>query len=167
MTDEQQPAGTVESAQPQPPAPMEGAMPEQAQEDARASVSDPAELIRIAAMLQALLTEIHEITLDDAGRARLYDIHQRAVDAVKSVISEDLQDELANLALPLEQEDPSGPELRIAQAQLTGWIDGVLRGIQAAMMTQQMAAQRQLQQLQEQGRGEGPAAQGRQPGQYL
>lgn len=139
---------------------------EQGQQGAETSVSDPAQLLRVASMIQAMLSEAHELSLDEAGRQRLQDIHGRALSEIRSIVSDDLREELGSLALPLgDGETASESELRLAQAQLVGWLDGLFRGIQAAIVSQQMArqqggaGQQQLQQAQ--------ARQLTQPGQYL
>ena len=122
-------------------------------------VANPATLIRIGTMVQAMLDEVRQVTLDEDGRRRMSEIYQRAIDAIKETVSEELRDELSSLHLPFDDGTPSAAELRVAQAQLLGWLDGLFRGIQAAVFNQQLTAQRQLQQLQ----------QGRRPGdgQYL
>lgn len=112
------------------------------------SVSDPAELIRLVGMLQALTTEARDTNLDEAGHAHLLDVHRRAVEAVKELVSDDLESELTELGLPLG-EDATGPELRLAQGQLVGWLNGLFQGIQTAIAAQQMSSGQQLQQLQE------------------
>ena len=99
-------------------------------------VADPAELLRIGTMTKALLDEAGEATLDEAGRRRLTEIHRRAVGLVKEAVSPTLRDELSEFALPLGDGDPTEPELRLAQAQLIGWLNGLLTGIQAAAIHQ-------------------------------
>lgn len=131
----------------------------QAAEAALKNVANPGTLIRIATMLQAMLDEARQVPFDESGRRRLREIHSRAVDAVKQTVSGELREELSSLTLPFEEGVPTASELRIAQAQLLGWLDGLFRGIQAAVFSQQMTAQRQLQEL---GRGK-PGPQG----QYL
>ena len=126
------------------------------------AVSDAGVLIRIGTMMQSLREEVREMTLDEAARQRLTDIHRRAVEAVMEVLSDDLRGELADLALPLGDAIPTAAELQVAQAQLVGWLDGLFRGIQTAVVSQQMSAQRQLQELRQ---GRGPD--GRAQGQYL
>ncbi|HEU5084221.1 MAG TPA: proteasome activator [Acidimicrobiales bacterium] len=127
-------------------------------------VSNPAALIRVANMLQMLTIEVHELPLDDAGRRRLFDVQHRAVDAIRSLVSDDLGAELSSLGLPLEDVGASESELRIAQAQIVGWLNGLFQGIQAAMFARQMVSVEQLQELQRQlGRGSQPTP----PGQYL
>lgn len=113
------------------------------------TVSDPAELIRLASMIQALVVETREISLDDAGRKRLHETHRRAVDAIKELVSDKLEDELTELGLPMDDEDGTGPEVRLAQAQLLGWLNGLFQGIQAVMAAQQMSSGQQLRQLQQ------------------
>lgn len=110
------------------------------------SVSDPAGLIRIATMMQTLREEVRGLPLDESGRERLTEIHRRAVEAIKETLSDDLREELDGFALPLEG-TPTEGELRVAQAQLVGWLEGLFRGIQTAVFSQQMSAQRQLQEL--------------------
>lgn len=143
------------------------------EEDPRSSVDDPAELIRIASMIQALHEEVDRVDLDEAGRDRLFEIQRQAVGAIKAVVSEDLQAELDDLSLPLPDDasTPGESELRLAQAQLAGWLDGLFRGIQASVASQQMA--RQVQQARRQGalqapeQGPSPASRGQEPGAYL
>jgi hypothetical protein len=126
-------------------------------------VSNPAGLIRIGTMVQALRDEVRDISLDEPGRRRLTEIHRRSVDAIMEALSGDLREELAEFVLPLGEGVPSQGELLIAQAQLAGWLDGLFRGIQAAVFTQQMASQRQLEELR---RGR-PAITPGSEGQYL
>lgn len=132
--------------------------------DDRSVVSDPAALIRVANMLQMLTVEVHELPLDDAGRRRLFDVQHRAVDAIRSLVSDDLGAELSSFGLPLEDVGASESELRIAQAQIVGWLNGLFQGIQAAMFARQMMSVDQLQEMQRQlSRGSQPGP----PGQYL
>jgi hypothetical protein len=101
---------------------------------------DPAALLRIASMTQAMLQEAHETELDDAGRHRLSDIHARALEVVRDAVPDDLWHELDRFALPLPESESSEAELRIAQAALIGWLNGVLLGIQASAYRQSQAA---------------------------
>lgn len=110
-------------------------------------VSNPAEMIRLANMFQALMTEVRDLELDEAGRKRLFDIHRHAIEALKDLLSDDLEEELESLGLPIQEADASAPALRVAQAQLVGWLNGVFQGMQASVMAQQMAAGRQMEQL--------------------
>ena len=109
----------------------------------RSAVTQPSKLIRIAAMTLAMLSEVREAELDQAGRHRLIEIHERTLEEMKEVLSEDLQEELMEMFLPLSG-DPSDAELRVAQAQLVGWLEGLFAGIQASLVSQQLAAQHQL-----------------------
>lgn len=107
------------------------------------SVSEPSKLIRIASMTRAMLDEVREAPLDAAGRVRLVSIYEGSLDELKEVLSEDLVEELDAVFVPIT-EDPTEAELRIAQAQLVGWLEGLFHGIQASLISQQMAAAAQL-----------------------
>lgn len=107
------------------------------------SVSEPSKLIRIASMTRAMLEEVREAPLDEAGRVRLLAIYEGSLDELKEVLSDDLQEELDAVFVPINNE-PSEAELRIAQAQLVGWLEGLFHGIQASLISQQMAATAQL-----------------------
>ena len=141
MTTEQEPEETPEPAEPVvvESAAIEVATPE--------TIEEPAKLLRIASMTRSMLEEARQANLDEDGRSRLRDIHEASVDQLRSVLTDDLRDELSQVFLPLENEIPTQAELRIAQAQLIGWLEGLFNGIQAAIMTQQMAAQAQLAQM--------------------
>ena len=128
-------------------------------------IQQPAKLMRIAAMIKELLGEVRESSLDDAGRARLHQVYERALAALRDSLSEELQQELATLTLPLGG-TPSQSEIRIAQAQLVGWLEGLFHGIQAALWSQQMAARAQLEQMGRRGLPPGPE-EARGHGQYL
>jgi Protein of unknown function (DUF2587) len=113
----------------------------------RESVSQPSKLIRIATMVKSMLEEVRQASLDEAGRQRLRQIYERSLAELSDVLSEDLQEELGDVMVPFDEGTPSESELRIAQAQLVGWLEGLFHGIQATMMTQQMMAQQQLEQM--------------------
>jgi hypothetical protein len=123
------------------------------------SVAEPAKLLRIASMVRELLEETRQASMDEGGRKRLASIYERAVGELGDAISEDLRQELEQLAPPMEGV-PSESELRIAQAQLVGWLEGLFHGIQAAMFTQQATARAQFEEL----RRRGLMAQNPQPG---
>lgn len=108
-------------------------------------VEQPAKVMRIGSMIKQLLEEVRNAPLDDAGRRRLADIHQRSIGELKEGLAPELVDELERIALPFTDDAPSDAELRIAQAQLVGWLEGLFHGIQTAIVAQQMAAQAQLQ----------------------
>ena len=109
-------------------------------------IEQPAKVMRVGTMLKQLLDEVRSSTLDEASRDRLRDIYETSVRELGSALSPDLRDELGRLALPFSDEDaaPSAAELQIAQAQLVGWLEGLIQGIQATLFAQQMAAQQQL-----------------------
>ena len=111
---------------------------------ARPHVSEPSKLIRIASMTRAMLEEVREAPLDDAGRVRLRAIYDRSLAELKDVLSDDLVEELDAVFVPIDEGTPSEAELRVAQAQLVGWLEGLFHGIQASLISQQMAATAQL-----------------------
>ena len=111
--------------------------------DQQPTVSEPSKLIRIASMTRAMLDEVREAPLDDAGRIRLLSIYEGSLAELKEVLSDDLIDELDAVFIPIT-ETPSEAELRVAQAQLVGWLEGLFHGIQASLISQQMAATAQL-----------------------
>jgi hypothetical protein len=114
------------------------------------TVMEPAKLLRIASMVRQLLDDTRQAPLDEGGRRRLTEIYQRSVNELGESISQDLKEELAELAPPLEG-TPSESEIRIAQAQLVGWLEGLFHGIQAAMFAQQAAARAQFEELRRRG----------------
>ena len=136
------------------------------------AITQPAKLLRIASMVRELLDETRQASLDEAGRKRLAEIYQRSVNELSEVLSDDLKEELAELAPPLEGV-PTGSEIRVAQAQLVGWLEGLFHGIQAAMFAQQAAARAQFEELRRRGLpgtgdGTGPTTDGSgRGGQYL
>jgi len=108
-------------------------------------VEHPGKVMRIASMIKQLLEEVRSAPLDDAGRTRLAEIHRRSISELEDGLAPELIDELERITLPFGDDAPSDAELRIAQAQLVGWLEGLFHGIQAALFAQQMAAQQQLQ----------------------
>ncbi len=125
----------------QPPAPQDEP------DESRESIEDPTKLVRLAHMLRALLDEVQSTELDEAARQRLADIHNRSLDLLRQVMSDDLAAELDEVTDPLGDGTPSDAELRVAQAQLIGWLEGLFRGVQASIAHQQVAAQQQRQQM--------------------
>ena len=140
MSDPQDHGATpdVMPAIPMPPAGEAGEQEE--------SITQPAKLLRIASMVRELLEQTRQASLDEPGRKRLADIYQRAVGELSEVLSPDLREELGQLAPPVEGV-PTEAELRVAQAQLVGWLEGLFHGIQATLFAQQIAARQQLEQL--------------------
>jgi len=133
-------------------------------------VARPTKLIRIAAMVRALLDEARRAPLDDAGRRSLKEIHERSIHELEEILSPDLRQELSDVTLPFSSETPSDAELRIAQAQLVGWLEGLFHGIQATLFTQQMQAQRQFEDMRNRrslDAGTGAPTGERTPGAYL
>jgi hypothetical protein len=108
-------------------------------------VEEPGKVMRIGAMVKQLLEEVRSAPLDEAGRTRLAEIHRRSLSELEQGLAPELIDELERITLPFGDEAPSDAELRIAQAQLVGWLEGLFHGIQTALFAQQMAAQQQLQ----------------------
>ncbi|MGH3094375.1 MAG: bacterial proteasome activator family protein [Streptosporangiales bacterium] len=123
-------------------------------------IQQPAKVMRIGNMIRQLLEEVRAAPLDDKSRARLREIHRSSIKELEDGLSTDLVQELDRLSLPFTSEEvPSDAELRIAQAQLVGWLEGLFHGIQTALFAQQMAARGQLEQMR---RALPPGAQGAQ-----
>ncbi|WP_051190316.1 bacterial proteasome activator family protein [Mycobacterium sp. UM_WGJ] len=123
-----------------------------AADDEEASLTDlieqPAKVMRIGTMIKQLLEEVRAAPLDDASRARLREIHSASIRELEDGLAPELREELERLTLPLREDaTPSDAELRIAQAQLVGWLEGLFHGIQTALFAQQMAARAQLEQM--------------------
>src|SRR5690348_13845974 len=111
-------------------------------------IEQPAKVMRIGSMIKQLLEEVRTAPLDEAGRARLAQIHDRSIAELEQGLAPELVEELRRIALPFaDQGTPSDAELRIAQAQLVGWLEGLFHGIQTALFAQQMAARAQLEQM--------------------
>jgi hypothetical protein len=138
-------------------------------------VEQPAKVMRIGTMIKQLLEEVRAAPLDDASRNRLREIHATSIRELEEGLAPELRDELERLTLPFtENTTPSDAELRIAQAQLVGWLEGLFHGIQTALFAQQMAARAQLEHMRQgalppgitpQGQPGGPGHSG--TGQYL
>ena len=141
-----------------PPAqPVEGQQPATAT-SITDQVSEPAKVMRIATMIRQLLDEVKSAPLDEASRQRMRSIYTTSVEELKQGLAPDLVTELEQLSLPFSSDaTPSDAELRIAQAQLVGWLEGLFHGIQTALFAQQMAARAQLEQLRRALPAGGPA----------
>jgi hypothetical protein len=112
------------------------------------AVTSPAKVMRIGSMVKALLEEVRAAPLDEPSRERLAEIYERSVVELAGALSPDLQEELRTLALPFNDgEIPSEGEIRVAKAQLVGWLEGLFHGIQATLFAQQLAARQQLEQM--------------------
>ncbi|MBD0863079.1 bacterial proteasome activator family protein [Gordonia sp. zg691] len=135
-------------------------------------VEQPAKVMRIGTMIKQLLEEVRAAPLDEASRNRLREIHQSSIRELEDGLAPELREELERLALPFSDDTtPSDAELRIAQAQLVGWLEGLFHGIQTALFAQQMAARAQLEQMRQGALPPGMPAPGgahsNSPGQYL
>ena len=116
--------------------------------DGKETVQEPAKVMRIGSMIKGLLEEVRQMELDLPSRERLAEIYERSIVELAEAISPDLQEELRTLALPFKEgEVPSEAELRVAKAQLVGWLEGLFHGIQATLFAQQLAARTQLEQM--------------------
>ena len=111
-------------------------------------VSEPAKVMRVGSMIKQLLDEVRSTSLDEPSRLRLREIYDRSIAELGSALSSDLREELQRLAFPFQQDGtPTEIELRVAQAQLVGWLEGLFHGIQATLFAQQMAARQQLENM--------------------
>ncbi|MHB8191371.1 MAG: bacterial proteasome activator family protein [Ferrimicrobium sp.] len=138
---------------------------ENEEESSTDSVTSPAKVLRIGSMIKALLDEVRTSSIDENSRMRLAEIYESSIKELAQVLSPDLAEELRSFSLPFrEGEVPSESELRIVQAQLVGWLEGLFHGIQATLFAQHMATQSQLQDLR--GRGLPPGSEPM-PGNYL
>jgi hypothetical protein len=131
-------------------------------------VEQPAKVMRIGSMIKQLLDEVRQAPLDEASRARLKEIYETSVQELGRVLSPDLRDELDRLAMPFEEgAPPSESELRVAHAQLVGWLEGLFHGIQATLFAQQMAARAQLEEMRQRALPAGTEPQPTRPPGYL
>jgi hypothetical protein len=131
------------------------------------SIEQPAKLLRIGSMVKQLLEEVRQAPLDEAGRSRLREIHDQSIRELADGLSPDLVAELDRVTFPFDSPVPSEAELRIAQAQLVGWLEGLFHGIQATLVAQQMAARAQLDQMRQQALPPGTDPSTGRPGTYL
>jgi hypothetical protein len=115
------------------------------------SVSEPAKVLRIGSMVKTLLDEVRAAPLDERSRVRLREIYEQSIHDLSEGLSPDLVEELERMTPPFDSDAPSEAELRIAQAQLVGWLEGLFHGIQATLMSQQMAARAQLEEMRQRG----------------
>ncbi len=135
-------------------------------EGATEAVQHPAKVMRIGTMVRQLLEEVRQAPLDEASRNRLREIYETSVQELGDVLSPELKDELARLSLPFDEGNPpSEAELRVAHAQLVGWLEGLFHGIQATLFAQQMGMRAQLEEMRR--RGLPPSGGESRPGQYL
>ncbi|MDO9484786.1 MAG: bacterial proteasome activator family protein [Actinomycetota bacterium] len=134
-------------------------------------VQSPAKVMRIGSMIKQLLDEVKSAPLDESARVRLREIHLQSIKELEDALAPELVDELERLSQPFNDPAPSEAELRIAQAQLVGWLEGLFHGIQAALYAQQMTAKAQFEEMRRQATAQGqlpPGAGGSSStGQYL
>ena len=136
-----QPVGTVSMG-------ADGSVEPSKQQSPADMIEQPAKVMRIGSMVKQLLEEVRSAPLDEASRLRLREVHHRSVEELAEGLAPELREELDRLTLPFtEDQVPSDAELRIAQAQLVGWLEGLFHGIQTALFAQQMAARVQLEQM--------------------
>jgi proteasome activator-like protein len=140
-------------------------------EDQYEAVEQPAKVMRIGSMIKLLLEEVRQSDLDEPSRDRLREIYETSVAELSTALSPDLREELGRLAHPFAGEAaPSEAELRVAKAQLVGWLEGLFHGIQATLFAQQMAARQQLDEMRRRlppGTGPQPTEREARPGTYL
>jgi hypothetical protein len=165
MEDTTEPADTQNDEEPIIPQVVEAPVDDE-EENGGTFVTEPSKLIRIASMTRAMLEEVRASGMDDLGRRRLLAVYHRSIDELRDVLSDDLKDELDSIFVPLESETPTEAEIRVAQAQLVGWLEGLFHGIQASLWSQQMSAQAQLEQMGRRRALEAPGDDD-QPGLYL
>lgn len=132
------------------------------------SIAQPAKVMRVGSMIKQLLEEVRQAPLDPPSRQRMKEIYESSVRELADGLSPDLVEELDRLALPFSSDEPSDAEIRIAQAQLVGWLEGLFHGIQATLFAQQMAARSQLEEMRRQSLPAGrPPGVSERPGPYL
>lgn len=139
-----------------------------AETEVEETVTSPAKVMRIGSMIKQLLEEVHSMKMDAPSRERLAEIYERSIVELTDALSPDLADELRMLALPFRDGVvPSDSELRVAKAQLVGWLEGLFHGIQATLFAQQFAARQQLEQMRQLPSAPGDKSIPERPGTYL
>ncbi|MDA2970358.1 MAG: DUF2587 domain-containing protein [Actinomycetota bacterium] len=132
------------------------------------TVNQPDKLIRIASMTRAMLEEVRRAPIDETGRNLLIEVHERSLNELKEIISDDLKEELETIFLPLKDEQISESAVRIAQAQLVGWLEGLFHGIQASLFSQEALARAKFAEMRTQAiEAKSSDDQEERPGQYL
>ncbi|HEY5109004.1 MAG TPA: bacterial proteasome activator family protein [Acidimicrobiales bacterium] len=131
------------------------------------SIEQPAKLLRIGSMVKQLLEEVRLAPLDEASRERLREIYEQSIRELADGLSPDLVAELDRVSIPFDSPTPSDAELRIAHAQLVGWLEGLFHGIQATLVAQQVAARAQLDEMRQRSLGGGDDGNVGRPGTYL
>ena len=136
-------------------------------EERTESIEQPAKLLRIGSMVKQLLEEVRQAPLDEASRGLLKEIYEQSIRELADGLSPDLVAELDRISIPFDSDTPSDAELRIAHAQLVGWLEGLFHGIQATLVAQQVAARAQLDEMRQRSITGGQAAPDGRPGTYL
>jgi hypothetical protein len=131
------------------------------------SIERPAKLLRIGSMVKQLLEEVRQAPLDEASRVRLREIYEQSIRELAEGLSPDLAAELDRISIPFDEPTPSDAELRIAHAQLVGWLEGLFHGIQATLVAQQVAARAQLDEMRQRSLPPGESPDMGRPGTYL
>ena len=131
------------------------------------AIERPAKVLRIGSMVKQLLDEVRQAPLDEASRTRLRDIYELSIRELEEALSPDLAAELDRISVLFDSETPSEPELRVAQAQLVGWLEGLFHGIQATLVAPQVAARAQLDEMRQRSLPPGQEAVVGRPGTYL
>ncbi len=131
------------------------------------SIEQPAKLLRIGSMVKQLLEEVRSAPLDEASRSRLREIYEQSIRELADGLSPDLVAELDRVSIPFDSATPSESELRVAHAQLVGWLEGLFHGIQATLVAQQVAARAQLDEMRQRSLPQGPDNSAGRPGTYL
>ena len=132
------------------------------------TVNQPDKLIRIASITRAMLEEVRRAPIDETGRNLLVEVHERSLNELKEIISDDLKEELETIFLPLKDEQISESAVRIAQAQLVGWLEGLFHGIQASLFSQEALARAKFAEMRTQAiEAKSSDVQDDRPGQYL
>jgi len=148
-------------------APAAPTAPDDAEVEATESIEQPAKLLRIGSMVKQLLEEVRSAPLDEASRGRLREIYEQSIRELADGLSPDLVAELDRVSIPFDNPTPSDAELRIAHAQLVGWLEGLFHGIQATLVAQQVAARAQLDEMRQRSLPQGTIPDAGRPGTYL
>ncbi len=138
-----------------------------AQDENTESIEHPGKLLRIGSMVKQLLEEVRSAPLDEASRGRLREIYEQSIRELAEGLSPDLAAELDRISIPFDTPTPSDAELRVAHAQLVGWLEGLFHGIQATLVAQQVAARAQLDEMRQRSLPQGPDPSAGRPGTYL
>jgi hypothetical protein len=131
------------------------------------AIEKPGKLLRIGSMVKQLLEEVRQAPLDEASRSRLREIYEQSIRELAEGLSPDLVAELDRVSIPFDSDTPSEAELRVAHAQLVGWLEGLFHGIQATLVAQQVAARAQLDEMRQRSLPQGPPQDMGRPGTYL